>query len=78
MAAASPPSWSVKTTAQAPSEDGQDSRKRTGSHIIGDASTFSMLMSCSLRWAYGFFSAFSRSLTATIGPISAGAPVRYM
>ena len=58
LAAASPPSWSVKTTAQAPSEDGQDSRKRTGSHIIGDASTFSMLMSCSFRWAYGFFSAF--------------------
>ena len=76
--AASPPAWSVNTTAHAPSDDGHDSRNRTGSHIIGDAFTVSSEMSFSCRCAYGFFSAFSRSFTATIGPMSAGAPVRYM
>ena len=39
------------TMAQAPSEDGHDSRKRIGSHIIGDAFTFSMEMSSIRRWA---------------------------
>src|SRR4051812_48439277 len=77
-AAALPPSSSVKMTAHAPSDDGQDSRNRTGSHIIGDALTFSSEMSSILRWAYGFFSAFLRSLTATIGPMSSGAPERLM
>ena len=50
-AAAWPPASSVRTMAQAPSEDGQDSRKRMGSHIIGEAFTFSMEMSSILRWA---------------------------
>src|SRR5712691_1224156 len=72
FAAASPPSRSVRTTAHAPSDDGHDSRKRTGSHIIGDALTFSIEMSAILRCAYGFFIAFWRSLTATIGPMSSG------
>ena len=57
-AAALPPASSVSTTAQAPSEDGHDSRKRIGSHIIGDSFTFSIEMSSIFRWAYGFFSAF--------------------
>jgi hypothetical protein len=39
------------TTAQAPSEDGQDSRNRVGSHIMGEALTFSMEMSSIFRWA---------------------------
>ena len=68
----------MNTTAHAPSDDGHDSRKRTGSHIIGDAFTFSIEMSASFRCAYGFFSAFCRSFTATIGPMSSGAPVRCM
>ena len=66
------------TTAQAPSDDGHDSRKRTGSHIIGEAFTFSIDMSAILRCAYGFFNAFLRSFTATIGPTYAGAPERSM
>ena len=57
-AAAFPPSSSVKTTAHAPSDDGHDSRKRTGSHIMGDAFTVSSEMSASFRCAYGFFIAF--------------------
>src|SRR3954451_4271816 len=77
-AAALPPSSSVKITAHAPSEDGHDSRNRTGSHIIGDAFTVSRSMSASFRGAYGILIALRRSLTATIGPMSSGAPVRYM
>src|ERR1039458_6108970 len=51
--------------AQAPSEDGHDSRERKGSHSIGEDFTFSSEMSWIFRWAKGFFSAFWRSLTAT-------------
>ena len=68
----------MRTTAQAPSEEGQDSRKRIGSHIIGDAFTFSMEMSSIRRWAYGFFNAFRRSFTATFHPMCSGAPLRWM
>ncbi len=68
----------MSTTAQAPSDDGHDSRKRIGSHIIGDAFTFSIEMSSILRCAYGFFSALSRSLTATFQPMCSGAPLRWM
>src|SRR5665213_2944361 len=50
-AAALAPASSVITTAQAPSDDGHDSRNRVGSHIIGEALTFSMEMSSILRWA---------------------------
>ncbi len=50
-AAALPPSSSVITMAQAPSDEGHDSRKRIGSHIIGLAFTFSIEMSSSFRWA---------------------------
>ena len=49
--AALPPASSVNTTAQAPSEDGHDSRKCKGSDIIGDSLTLSMVMSASFRWA---------------------------
>ena len=66
------------TTAQAPSEDGHDSRKRVGSHIIGEALTFSIEMSSIFRWAYGFFRALSRSLTATFHPMCSGAPLRWI
>ena len=76
--AALAPSSSVNTTAHAPSEDGQDSRKCNGSHIIGDSLTFSMVMSANLRCAYGFLAPLSRSLTATFQPTSSGAPERRM
>ncbi len=49
-----------------------------GSHIIGDAFTVARSISFSLRWAYGFLHALSRSFTATIGPMSSGAPLRAM
>ena len=45
------PSSSVMITAHAPSEEGQDSRKRIGSHIIGLLRTFSMEMSSIFKWA---------------------------
>ena len=64
--------------AQAPSEAGQDSRRRTGSHTIGDSFTISRLMSGILRWAYGLRSAFLRSFTATIHPTYSGAFERSM
>jgi hypothetical protein len=41
----------VSTIAQAPSDDGHDSRKCTGSHNIGDSLTFSIEMSASWRCA---------------------------
>src|SRR5215831_4858651 len=53
----------ARTTAAAPSDDGHDSRKCRGSHSIGDSLTFSTEMSSIRRWACGFFSALSRSLT---------------
>ncbi len=56
------PARSVRTIAQAPSEEGQVSEYRIGSHSIGEAWTFSRVMSCSCRCAYGFFSALRRSL----------------
>ena len=46
--------------------------------IIGLAFTFSMEMSLSFRWAYGFLRAFWRSLTATCQPMCSGAPLRWM
>lgn len=45
---------------------------------MGEACTFSSVMSCSWRWAYGFFSALRRSLYATSEPTVSGAPVRRM
>ncbi len=64
--------------AAAPSDEGQDSRKWSGSQSIGDSFTFSMLMSSMWRWAYGFLSALSRSLTATFQPMCSGAFDRRM
>ena len=64
----------MSTTAAAPSDDGHDSRKRIGSHSIGDSLTFSIVMSGSFRCAYGFFNALSRSFTATFHPMYSGAP----
>ena len=66
------------TIAAAPSDDGQVSSKRTGSHSIGDASTFSRVMPGWCRWASGFLAPLSRSLTATIAPMCDGAPERRM
>src|SRR5262249_7192221 len=68
----------ASTIAHAPSEDGHVSRYRIGSHSIGDAFTASSEMSGMCRWAYGFFSAFWRSFTATSIPTSAGAPPRLV
>ena len=68
----------MSTTAHAPSDDGHDSRNRSGSHSIGDSFTFSIVMSGSCRCAYGFFSAFRRSFTATCQPMYSGAPVCSM
>ena len=58
----------MSTIAQAPSDVGHDSSRWIGSHTIGDSSTISIEMSGICRWAYGFFSAFWRSFTATIHP----------
>ena len=66
------------TSAQAPSEDGQVSSYRIGSQSICDASTDSTVVSGFFRCAYGFFSAFCRSLAATIAPMWFGAPERRM
>ena len=66
------------TSAQAPSEEGQVSSNRIGSHSIWDAITFSSVMSGWCRWASGFFAPLSRSLTATIAPMCVGAPERRM
>src|SRR5688572_10034873 len=51
------------TRAHAPSDDGHVSRYRMGSQSIIDSATFSNVVSASWRCAYGFFKAFSRSLT---------------
>lgn len=45
------PARSVSTIAQAPSEEGQVSEYRIGSHSIGEAWTFSSVMSCSCKCA---------------------------
>src|ERR1700730_13399513 len=66
------------TSAHAPSEEGHVSSKRMGSHSICDDSTFSSVMSGWCRWANGFLAPLSRSLTATIAPMCAGAPERRM
>jgi hypothetical protein len=80
QAAARPAAASASpiTTAHAPSEDGQVSSYRTGSHSIGDACTDSIVMSACCRCAYGFSAPFLRSLTATIAPMWLGAPLRRM
>jgi hypothetical protein len=75
---ASAASSSPMTTAQAPSDDGQVSSYRTGSQSMGEACTDSSVMSGCCRWAYGFRAPLRRSLTATIAPISGGAPLRRM
>ncbi len=49
-----------------------------GSHSIGDSLTSSIVRSGIFRWAYGFFAALRRSLTATIHPMCSGAPERAM
>ena len=64
--------------AQAPSEVGQDSSRRTGSQTMGESRTVSRVMSGSFRWAKGFLSAFLRSFTATIHPMYSGACDRAM
>src|ERR1700730_12080072 len=57
------------TTAHAPSDDGQLSRKWIGSHSEGDFLTFSREMPGRWRCAYGFFRALRRSFTATCQPM---------
>ena len=64
--------------AHAPSDAGHDSNRRTGSHTIGESRTISSEMSSSFKCAYGFFSAFLRSFTATIQPTYSGAFERSM
>src|SRR5690348_13385592 len=66
------------TTAHAPSDDGQVSSYRIGSHSIWDSCTFSIVMSGCCRCAYGFLAALRRSLAATIAPTWFGAPERRM
>ncbi len=66
------------TIAAAPSEDGQVSSNRIGSQSIWDDITFSSVISGWCRCANGFFAPLSRSLTATIAPMWAGAPERRM
>ena len=63
-------------TAHAPSDDGQVSSNRTGSHRMGEARTFSIVASACCRCAYGFFAPLRRSLAATIAPMCDGAPLR--
>ena len=72
------PSAFVSTIAAAPSDEGHDSRKCSGSQSIGLSRTFSMLMSGRCRCAYGFLSAFLRSFTATFQPMCSGAPLFVM
>jgi len=69
---------SPMTTAHAPSEDGQVSSYRTGSHNMGEACTDSSVISGCWRWAYGLSAPLRRSLTATIAPMCPGAPLRRM
>ena len=76
--AASPPASSVSTMAHAPSDDGQVSEYRSGSHSIIESLTDSKVMPSSCRWALGFLSAFCRSLRATSTPMCSGAPDRRM
>jgi len=68
----------VSTIAAAPSDDGHDSRKWSGSQSSGDSFTFSIVMSGSWRCAYGFLQALRRSFTATFQPMCSGAPERWM
>ena len=65
-------------TAHAPSEDGQVSSYRTGSHSMGEACTDSSVMSACCRCAYGLSAPLRRSLTATSAPMCDGAPLRRM
>src|SRR6266540_2107360 len=78
LGARSAPRSFVSTIAKAPCDEGQDSWKWMGSHSIGDSFTFSIEMSFSWRWAYGFLHALRRSLTATFQPMCSGAPERAM
>ena len=66
--AASAAASSPITTAHAPSEDGQVSSYRTGSHSMGEARTDSSVMSGCCRCAYGLRLPLRRSLTATSAP----------
>src|SRR5690349_882879 len=70
-------SSAAMTMAQAPSDDGHVSSYRIGSHSIVEERTSSTDLA-SRRCAYGFFSAFVRSLAATMAPISVGALERRM
>ena len=72
------PAAFVSTIAAAPSLDGHDSRKCSGSHSIGDSFTFSIEMSWMCRCAFGLRSAFWRSFTATFQPMCSGAPLLRM
>src|ERR1700759_3716305 len=76
--AAEAASESPMTTAHAPSEDGHVSSYRTGSHSIGEASTFSSVMSPCCRWAYGVRAPLRRSLTASSALMFDGALLRLM
>jgi hypothetical protein len=71
-------SSAASTMAAAPSEDGQASRYRNGSHSIIESSTIFMSISARWRWAYGFRMALRRSFTATMRPMYSGAPDRRM
>ena len=60
---------SPMTTAHAPSDDGQVSSNRMGSHSIWELITFSTVWSGWCRWASGFRAPLRRSLAATIAPM---------
>ena len=64
------------TIAQAPSDEGQLSRKRIGSHSMGDASTSCIVISGICRCDSGLRAPCSLSLTATLIPVSQGAAER--
>ena len=69
---------SARTTAQAPSDDGEEWRSRIGSHNIREAAIASSVMSVRRTCAYGFNRAFWRSFSAARSPMCAGAPERWM
>src|SRR5581483_10883225 len=65
----------ASTMAAAPSELGEHSPRRIGSHSIGVA-TMSETSAGLRMWANGLAQAFVRSLAATVGPVSGSAPLR--
>ena len=67
-------SFAAMINAHAPSEEGQLSRYRNGSHSMGVLLTISKSIPGICKWANGLRLAFCLSLTATCQPICSGAP----